>query len=532
MVICTSIFSKKEWFVFSGIYFASFFLMLLNNGLYIDDWTYYNINPDSTIKYLSEHNSMWALYLIRFWFEVINNLFVFRLIIVICFFFSAVLFAFTLKHVREIDKDALFYLTVIFAIFPVNFARLDFSTSQYSISYFIFFLALYLVCCYMENGRIALRIISLCFFFVSFDTNSLLIFYAIVLIYIGYIASKQNRPEQSKIYSYFTLAIKYSDFIMLPLLFWIIKNIYFRPYGLFEGYNKVTLEGMTRAFILLPFTFYRSFVEPITSSFVVAGRYALIAIPASIALFFMVKNRRHVYDGNHYNITNRLFFLIGCLMFILGVYPYNVVGKIPAVYDFASRDQILVPLGASFILFFGIRLMFQIVKAKYRAQNYVYALVVVVFITGNFSSYLEFQKDWFKQLSIIRNMSTSSIIKDNTTFLFVDHTYRVNAKRRIYRFYEYSALMKSAFGDETRLGVNNGEWGPTFVQTINGVKEYSQYCISNYFFTEPQYKVTINYASYKLSDMNTLRLIWYKYYDKEKYEGTIREIVYFDYIKI
>lgn len=56
---------------------------------------------------------------------------------------------------------------------------------------------------------------------------------------------------------------------------------------------------------------------------------------------------------------NVVLILVGIAAFGLAVLPYLVVGKMPALGDWDSRHQILVPLGASLMLVGLVTLLHQ-----------------------------------------------------------------------------------------------------------------------------------------------------------------------------
>ena len=65
--------------------------------------------------------------------------------------------------------------------------------------------------------------------------------------------------------------------------------------------------------------------------------------------------------------------MLGLVLFC-GVFAYNAVGQQPRLNDWSHRHQLLVPLGASFILFFGLKTIF--FKLQFlRAWRILYTLL-------------------------------------------------------------------------------------------------------------------------------------------------------------
>ncbi len=72
-------------------------------------------------------------------------------------------------------------------ILPVNSARVALIDFPYGLFLALFFMAFWLLTCYFNSQHnLIFRIIILLLFYLSFVINSLLVFYAIVLLYIAY----------------------------------------------------------------------------------------------------------------------------------------------------------------------------------------------------------------------------------------------------------------------------------------------------------------------------------------------------------
>jgi len=169
-------------------------------------------------------------------------------------------------------------------------------------------------------------------------------------------------------------------------------------------------------------------------------------------------------------------------------------------------------------------------------QKLMFSFLIGAFTISNCCNYLEFQRDSFKQLSLIANFKNNSIIKNNSSFLFDDQTYALNAIDRWYRFYEYSGLMKLAFGDDNRFGENYKAFinfgGNNTIQDYANATTVPYYNLSNYKLVSPQYKVTIKQGKYKLSLLGILRTLIYKWFNNDKFHSRIEDIVSLEFQKL
>jgi hypothetical protein len=294
---------------------------------------------------------------------------------------------------------------------------------------------------------------------------------------------------------------------------------------LYADYNQVTLKGIGKGLIMSVWAFNTSFVSVIDLSLYSLPFVFLIA--GGAILFFALRQK---ILSEEQNKTNFWLLVFGVLAFFLAVFPYTAVGKMPYLGDWESRHQLLVPLGAGFILFYGFKLLLNKLKANSRMQVFVYSVIIVSFISTNIKTYIEYKKDWYKQLALIENFKSEEIIKNNTSFLFEDKTFELNAKGRIYRFYEYTGLMKLALGDQIRFADN--------ANTFKNLEDYKPYLNARYNVADfnpipPQYIVYINYGTLDLNSKKAfLRLLYDEFFNYERFNVRIKDAIRLEFKKL
>jgi hypothetical protein len=295
------------------------------------------------------------------------------------------------------------------------------------------------------------------------------------------------------------------------------------PYGDYGGRNQLTVGKFLSGFYNLPAAFSDSFIAPLQEAFhFLSYNSFMTIIPALLIGALAYKKYSIVREEEDVNDLSLLLF--GLFAFLLGVYPYLVTGKMPVLADWNSRYQMLTPLGASFIVFYLVRIIF---KDKYSV--FVYSLLLVLFVHANFSGYLKYQQDWFKQLSLIENFRESEILKNNTSFLFNDKAVSLNARGRRYHFYECTGLMKYSFGNERRFGTTNWDGDAAFVSFVI---TRGQYNCREFKVQKPQYEVVIDYGTYGLSDINTIKLMALRFTNPDKFKKRIKNLIKLEYLKL
>lgn len=489
------------------------------HGIYWDDWSLYNQDNTSIMSQFSMNKVYIAGYLHILLFTQEHTVVLYRVLTFVAFFISAILLMKVLRTIPIIDKTSSFYITLFYLILPVNSAKIALINVPSNLFLPIFFLAFYLLKRYIyKNHSLYLRIIVLALFFVSFIVNSLLVLYAIVLLYIGY--THYAHHGTLKLVDKLTVVLKellkkFLDFILLPVLFFIYKNIYLVPTDLYADYNKIniSLKGLLVTGFLMLKSLYTSLIEPLFVSLVTSlWHLPVFFLLALLSYALLSKQTVSKYKKR----DALLLFMLGVFIFFLAVFPYAAVGKLPLLDEMASRHQLLVPLGFAFIVYFMI--MYILNDRKKIAARTLY-LVVSMFIMQNLYYGYRYQLDWFYQVGMEENFRNSELIRDNTTFIVENKVRDVLANARHIKFYEHNGRMKKVFGDDKRLMVKDIE----AIKEYSKYKKYKQYNFSSWVYEKPKYLVIK-----KTEDVSIgmyCKLFYYQFFNEEKFNLLSKRLV-------
>ncbi|MBD1382994.1 hypothetical protein [Metabacillus arenae] len=518
---------NKSLLIILSLYSITFGLLVTNNGLFWDDWTVHNVENKGLEQQFGENGYLTFLWLLK----ALNSLFgnevtALRIITFLSYLFSAIFLYFVLKKIKEIDSWSRLFIVLIFMLFPVNFARVSIVNANHAMNYFFFFFGFLLLMKYLSNKRIITRIISLSLFFLSFFTPSFLVIYLTIVFYIFH-CEKVNilNIRQASV-----TVLKYIDFILLPIIYWIIKKVFIKTTGHYANYNELSLENFMNLPSELIRAFKYSYIEPILISIPKSVLWGIFFSIIWLVLFFVFKKSLNVFKEKINVKVDVIFFLLGFVFFVLGVFAYAAVGKTPSPENWNSRQQLLVPLGASFITYFLVRLIAYLLNLGNNFRNIIFTLFLALFITSNISIYFDYHRDWMKQLSIMENFKDSSIIQNNTTFVFDDNTAYLNTLNRNYRFYEYTGLFEKTFHEETRIGVSDPQSLKS--RSFRSIFKYEFVNVGGYTLTEPQYTVHINRGNYELSIMGTINLFFNKVFNKEQFNEDLKNVIDLQYSKM
>lgn len=480
-------------------YFLSNMFLLISIGVYWDDWTLFSHSKETIINTFNQTGYGFAGYFHTWMINHANPFMVYRVSTFFIYFISLFLIKKIFESLNFINKNDALLLTLLAAVLPVNFAKITFICFPYGLGYIFFLCGTYTFLIFHSNRFLLLRIISLVLFFVSFIVNSFLVFYIIVPFLILY---KMSVFSLKKIFNEF---LKYADFIILPVVFWVIKNILMSSSGTYEKYNK--FRGL---FALLQ-VFFMSIKEAVLDVFTVSFTFLInnsaLILLFSIPIYFYFKKIISKEDNSK---RSYVLFLLGWVLFFFAFIPYVLVGKVPQFYElWNDRHLLSAPFIFPFIILYGLKIFKKEFSIGHNLYVLIYTVIVITFICMNLAKYYQFQIDWIKQVAIINTMKESDIIRDNSTFIVKDNATSMNVDNRIYRFYELNGMARKAFGNSSRLLVPFHE-KLSFFKDENAVKNFinnHEYNMADYKISKPEYVIEINKSENSVTIFNVIGLL-------------------------
>lgn len=208
---------KKDIFQIVLVNILSQGFLLILTGTFWDDWAYYYHDKVSLWKQFMEAGRPSSAY----WIEAVWNLphYGYRWLVFLLFLFTSIIFYMLLSNSNRFSRDEALYLSILYTVFPINDCRVILCDFVYTIGLFSFFVGCYIFLLWSQaktRRKYLLRIIALCFFGYSFIINSLLMYYAIVLLCILYTQYIHDKKIMKAVVLMFR---QYIDFIILPVVF-------------------------------------------------------------------------------------------------------------------------------------------------------------------------------------------------------------------------------------------------------------------------------------------------------------------------
>jgi len=411
-------------------FFAHFGLLLLGNHPFWDDW----ILVDAPKEQILETGRQMGLFFNFFGYLHVAMLAVgpwfYRLSTFILYYGIGYYFYLILRRTRLLEERQAFLAAVIFLVLPFNLGRGALCLFPYTLCLFIFMLAWSILP--------QKRFLSLLLFFISFNTNSLLVFYLLPLVedFREFaLKSLPNQPFTSLVFLSHCRKYLFSRpaTVTLPLVYYITKFLFFRPYGFYLGYNE-------------DFSIFKLLLSPVYQLWYWAGS-SIKGYPSSVLVLAVVIVLIVVFvRAAKLCLINYWILGISLSILVLGMLPYYILGHVPSFTEWTSRHQLLMPFGFSILVAYGIG----VIRPEGLAKKMLIILIALCVLVSAFNSAL-FRADALKQQAIQRFMANTLDPKKPGLVLIEDKT--ANALMRTYRFYEVNGMLSRAVNAQSFFGV-------------------------------------------------------------------------------
>ena len=496
-----------ELLLIISLYILSFGWLLPYTGLYRDDWEMVR-HPARFIEYAGKQGVSYFAYFVVSLRSLTDSILLHRIGIFGGFLFSAICLYYTLLSMRTISPRDRLLIVIIFTVFPVNFTRNQNFLVTYALAYACFFAGLFVLSRFAQRRTLLLRVLALLLFFLSFTTNSFLVFYSLVIFYLLYIEQSHLKTLSGAV----RRLCGYLDFWLLPIVFWMLRQKFFSPT---VAYNDFNLRALANAFSEFHRIIYTSFIHPLlyaietmwkTSQFSIwlAGIGLMLALWCILQKLFEQHSEPLPRDRAAFWL-----FILGFALFMIALVPYYAVDKGPQLLGSGgkSRHQLLVPLGAALMVTYSLKIL-----VRQTFQSLIYATLISLCVFVNFFSYLDIHRGWFKQLAIIEQLKPLNALNQPDNFvLFNDETKELNALQSELTIYEYTGMLESAFGNsEMRwrgFGVHD------FCEDWHGQ------------ISDPTHIAMIKAGRFNLTRPNTARLLYRQWFAPSVFQADLLNIV-------
>jgi len=439
-------------------------LVLLNDGIYLDDWLIYTDLIEGNWEALSS----WVIqagqpgHLYFYWLVgyLPGLIFKFRMVAFLSILLTAILVYKICDESKLTSRLESLFIAFISLTYPAFRVSIETSVTPYLVFYFLFVLAIFLaVWSERVSGvvRHSLRGCSAVLFFLSFSLNSLLVFYFGFLFFL--LTYEQRLKRCTFKQAFIQFLPRRLDFLLLPFVYWAVKEFLFPRYGDYADYNRFQFSPPTLAVNVGLFIMNATYGQLNHALEVMLQQPALALLLLLAAYGASRAFKMDSIPSSDSWLHPSALLTFGLVLLLLGILPYVVVGLGPTLYGFNTRHALLVGLPVALILTGTVRLVFSRGEAGLpKPARAVLATLVVAFSMTLVDNYFAWQARWAKDRSIMVNLSSLGDFKQMSIF-WVDDQFQFEGAPG-YAPYDWSSMFKQVWGGESRIGLNQQFFTP------------------------------------------------------------------------
>jgi polyisoprenyl-phosphate glycosyltransferase len=428
----------KSLAVIIGVALLAHGLMMLNDGIFWDDWLlldYLRSGLRSEVWHLATDRGIPTDAPIWFAIGMLPGLVVsYKIVVVAGLAMSGCLVYGCLTACGLPRREATVGGCLAVA-YPGVEAWVVLSITQYLV-YYVLFLAAALIALRSQNNpsrRAIGHSVAAVLFYLSYGLNSLLMWSVgfCLLLFARELRRQRIQVATAQVGPLARIAVQSSYPFGAAILYWVVKRILFPPVGVYAGYNAFRIDAGT---LRLPLSFAANgVVRPLLWSIQALASFPLLLIAAIVVA--VVWTKRDSRDlARHRWAPLLAASIIGG---ILAVTPYALVGLAPSHHGWSTRHNILlaVPVALGFL---GLwELAVSLFPRTVRIANGVIVLVVAAFAARCAQTQLQWIGRWASTRAIARSLPPPA---QAASLVWLDD--RVTGPtEEPYRFYEWSAML-------------------------------------------------------------------------------------------
>lgn len=514
-------------------------LLLLNDGVYWDDWIIYiDIVKNNWIS-LQQFDRELGGVPVGYWLTWVvghmpSPVLMFKWLF-FCSITSVGFLVYLIQNELKIDnRIQKMFVSLVVIGYPSFQMTASIATGAYWVWYTIFLFGCYVS---LLNLRVrtrfhyCIRLFSFAVFGIAFRVSSFLVYYFAFLLLLLLYENQTLRPFN------WVRVVKraltnYLDYLCYPFIYFVVIKKLFPSIGLYANYNSFSTFS---SFPLRPYVgcYYYFFENAVWDQFkislMVMYHHPVLCVGLFLLFCFLFSfNYNREIPVSDDNSGAVFLFLYGVLLFFFAAFPYAAVLKFPSETGVDTRHSLLVGLPVGIICFSIICLCLRAGKLKKIGQLAICLLLMLMCISS-IDNYLSWQLHWIKDRSVIYKLSEKD--PDKTTVFWVKDDFIIPSTEPWHQFYAYSSMFYYAWKEDTRIGldIRDKAFYKTWMHT-EGKKHFrvTRYNLAGFDPDGPQELMTISKGplAVNLSSLDLILKYWYyKYCIPEEFESFLDGIV-------
>jgi hypothetical protein len=450
-------------------YLVANVLILLVRGVFWDDWAFYE-NPVGIRQILNGVGAPWQiglhLSLLDFsHFLGIDQVFLYRSLILIIGFLNVLLFRAILSY-WTLNKEIIFYSTLLYAVWPLGYAHVEMCCFVYQVGLSLQLISILLF--HLYNSKKSLYIIIPLFACTQFLATMFLT--SSVVLWLGYLFvytyKDINIPDSFKnTISYIFNKTRLRNILwFIPCIaLLVIKFTFWHTEGLYamEAYNEITVKSLLMLPINILFAFANTFGALFTQfAGIIQSKQLVLVVLMVLAAIWLILRRVSFNDEREKLSSKTLIAFV--LLFLSAIGAYVAIGKVPKFDSMDDRHGIFIP----FVLVTFIALLVNSLVKEQKLKRIIFVMFAAVSMTYSFSQYVDCIYYSQRNDAIMSMFQNYPMPPGNVIVAEKESKTRTN-------YYTWSGLYKRATGrqDKCFMTIN---YGDLFDQKDYFLEKYNQ----------------------------------------------------------
>lgn len=457
-------------------------LLLLNQGVYWDDHTLFEVIKAQDQKHLQQwfnDSGLQSFYYIH-WFLGSFQHFVFAHkmgTFLSLLGITAATFVLCQRYFRFTPIESVF-VSLLATISAASNAYVSMILVAYTFHIFLFTLGmlLYFEARLSQKYRLPLYAIGSLLFFVSFFYKALIVgyfFFALVFVFQNWSAKRRSfgRPANELDFSRDSLVylIKHLPLLLVLPVFnvFLLKWLY-PAKGYFDGYHDPFLlfrkfdaaKALSQVFICIAAAIKNSILlQPIVFGLSLIDHILLALIAVPLLYLYL---RKHPLDVR-VSVKNNIALMIFCLFaIVLLLLPFGLVEQTTGLIGRSTKNAGVILLPTAILVLVFLRL---VGKKSLQLASALMAFTIVGSSFATIDYYLHWQARWAKDQALYENFKRTDR-SENLSLLYVKDNVHLGLES-IYRTGDWSGLLKRASGKEKYLVFEPRAYNYQLNNTVN-----------------------------------------------------------------
>lgn len=338
-------------------------------------------------------------------------------------------------------------------------------------------------------GRILYRIGAALTYFFSFALNSTMVLFAFAMLglFIAVLRSSgdEPRPIRRLVVSAWRCATTYPEFVVLPVAYWAVLNIWFKRVGAYAAHYNAHFPSLPELITGWKVFFRLSYWDVVSDTVHVAlddpRILALAVVVVGAAFLMLLSDQRHRADGRR-SIAAPL--LLAAALFLMLSLPYLIAGLRPSRHFYETRHLLMFGLPSALGLL-ALKRLVEVFAGGRVAFAIVFGPAAVVWVAALWNGYVFQQARALKQEALYSHLAAMRQ-PAATVFDLDDGFLDYPSPHTPFGISEVTGMIRLAWGNKPFFGFTGRAERPTILQEMDAARRMEGSAFHHFDPTGPQ----------------------------------------------